>query len=115
MRINVLFIGNSYTFYNNSWDIFKKICLAEGKKVNVDQVTCGGYTLEQMNDPLNEYGAKVAEKLKNNKYDVVFLQEQSLRPAIGDEALFYDAVRGLTQKIRANGAIPVLYETWGRK
>ena len=114
-ELNVLFIGNSYTMYNSSWNIFNNICWSEGNKVTVDNVTCGGYTLEQMNDPLNEYGAKVAEKLKNNKYDVVFLQEQSLRPAIGDEALFYDAVRGLTQKIRANGAIPVLYETWGRK
>ena len=114
-QLNVLFIGNSYTFYNNSWDIFKKICLAEGKKVNVDQVTCGGYTLEQMNDPTNLYGSKVLNKLNSKKFDIVFLQEQSLRPAIGDEALFYDAVRGLTQKIRSNGAIPVLYETWGRK
>ena len=114
-ELKVLFIGNSYTMYNTSWNIFNNICWSEGNKVAVDNVTCGGYTLEQMNDPLNEYGAKVAEKLKNNKYDVVFLQEQSLRPAIGDEDLFYDAVRGLTQKIRDNGAIPVLYETWGRK
>ena len=43
------------------------------------------------------------------------MQEQSLRPATNDKALFYDAVRGLTKKIKENGAIPVLYETWGRK
>lgn len=114
-KINkILFIGNSYTFFNNSWDIFKKIALEEGFDVKVDNVTSGGYTLEKMNDPLDKYGEMVAKKLSSEEYDIVFLQEQSLRPVI-DEELFYDSVRSLTEKIKCNGAITILYETWGRK
>ena len=110
----VLFIGNSYTFFNNSWDIFKNIAQAEEYDVVVDNVTSGGYTLEKMNDPSDIYGSMVANKLSNEEYDVVFLQEQSLRPVI-NEQLFFAGVRSLVEKVNANGATTILYETWGRK
>ena len=110
---NVLFIGNSYTYFNESWDIFKEIANKEGIKVNVNEVTSGGYTLDKMSDPFDPYGKKVCDYLNKNKYDVVILQEQSVRPII-DKEKFHEAVRKLYKLIIKNGATPLLYETWGR-
>lgn len=110
----ILFIGNSYTFYNQLWDVFAEIARGEGHPVSVDEVTKGGYRLAQMNDPSNEYGAQIAQKLSNHSYDIVFLQEQSLNPILNSKQ-FNTSVRALSEKIRAIGAKPVLYETWGRK
>ena len=44
----------------------------------------------------------------------MILQEQSTRPVL-DTALFYDGARAIVEKIRAAGAQPIFYQTWGRK
>lgn len=111
---NVLFIGNSHTFYNNLWDIFKSIAAGEGIIVNVDSVTFGSYTLEQHANPNDTYGAMVEDKLNKNKYDFVIINELTVR-IIHDVARFYDGVRDLKAKVDKNGAKLVLYETWSRK
>ena len=111
----ILFIGNSYTFYNTSWGVFESIAEAEGYDVEIDYVTKGGYTLQKMADVNDEYGFEVEDNLKNNQYDVVFLQEQSTRPVL-DADLFYDGVRDVVAKIKQyqTNARIILYETWGR-
>ena len=65
-----------------------------------------------MSDSLDPYGKKVYEYLSKNKYDVVILQEQSVRPII-DKEKFHEAVRKLYKLIIKNEATPLLYETWG--
>lgn len=110
----VLFIGNSYTYYNNLWDIFANICKIEGVDVEVDQVTNGGWSLMQMSNVNDSFGKEVDRKLKENKYDYVVLQEQSVRPVI-DKELFFESVEALVRKINKNGSKTYLYETWGRK
>ncbi len=112
----ILFIGNSYTFYNDMPTLFQRILQQNGyAKVRVYSVTVGGWTLQQHNDPAEPNGGKkVAEELKEGGYDYVVLQEQSTRP-ITDPALFYDGVRALAEKFRKIGAEPILYQTWGRK
>ena len=110
----VLFIGNSYTYFNNLWDIFFAVSKGEGYELETASVTQGGYTLQQMADVTNSFGARVDNLLKTQKYDAVFLQEQSLTPATSP-ASFYDAVRALDEKVTANGAKGILYQTWARK
>lgn len=112
--LRVLFIGNSYTYFNEVWDHFAAMAREAGYRATVDHVTKGGYTLAQMNDPENEYGAQVAQKLQKDAYDVVFLQEQSHTPVSNQEA-FFAASKALCEKIRAIGARPIFYQTWGRK
>ena len=114
---SVLFIGNSYTYYNDMpTSIFKRIAESAGYEVDVTAITKGSHKLSQFADPTDEYGAKVEKALTGTeKYDFVILQEQSILPA-GENALnFYAAVRNLTERIRETGANPVLYSTWGRK
>ena len=72
----------------------------------------GSYTLEMFCDPENKYCKQIDEKLANNSYDIVIIQEQSIRP-INSYGKFRDAAAILTEKARANGARVLLYETWG--
>lgn len=113
---NILFIGNSYTFYNDMpttyFEPMAKIC---GYDIRVTTITKGAYTLEKFADPTDAYGKMVANALSaNSSFDYVILQEQSIRPAIQSDS-FYVAVRTLSERIRAIGAQPVLYATWGRQ
>ncbi len=112
--MNILFIGNSYTYYNELWDRFEGLARASGYEVKVDSVTKGGYAFFQMNDPENEYGKIVHEKLRTTHYDVIFLQEQSHSP-ISNHERFEKNGEELIKKAQENGARPILYQTWGRK
>lgn len=113
---SILFIGNSYTFFNDMPTVyFQTMAKACGYKVKVTTITKGAYTLEKFADPSDNYGKMVDNALSGHeKFDFVILQEQSVRPAIAPEK-FYDGVRPLVEKIRAIGAQPVLYATWGRQ
>ena len=116
-EISILFIGNSYTYYNDMPNmIFKKMAEAAGYETKIKYITKGGHKLSQFADLTYEYGEKVEAALTGStKYDFVILQEQSVRPATEDAPDFYGAVRNLSARIRKTGATPVLYATWGRK
>lgn len=115
--LSVLFIGNSYTFYNDMpTAYFQVMANACGYDVQVTSVTKGAYTLEKFADPTDSYGKQVAQALSvPGTFDYVILQEQSARPAIDTVPQFYDGVRKLAALAREMGAQPVLYATWGRE
>ena len=112
---NVLFIGNSYTYFNDMpAAIFKEIAESAGYSVRVSSIVKGGWTLEKHADPADECGQRVDKALKEEKFDFIVLQEQSCRPAV-DTELFYKAARALFERADENGAKVILYSTWGRK
>ncbi|MBR3964780.1 MAG: hypothetical protein IKJ80_05190 [Clostridia bacterium] len=114
-ELRILFIGNSFTFYNDMpTKYFRNLCGAAGYKVKVEAITNGGHFLSEFADTSDEYGAKVDKALKNNKYDIVILQEQSGCP-IANRSRFFGGVRDLAKKVKDNGAELYLYETWGYK
>ncbi len=115
--ISVLFIGNSYTYYNEMPEtIFAKMAEKSGYDITVEKVTKGGARLVRYLDPNDEYGERVFALLcEPKRFDYVVLQEQSLLPASEEVELFFDSVRKLADKIRAVDAKPILYATWGRK
>jgi len=70
---NILFIGNSLTFYNNMPDIFKKISEESGKNVNVESATIGGIALRNLiNRP------SITDKIKSNYWDFIILQSDDI-------------------------------------
>ncbi len=105
--MRVLFVGNSYTFFHSMPQTFAALRGAE-----VDSVTKGGYSLAHYASEENEMGRLFREKLALG-WDVVVLQEQSLRPSETPET-FLASLSQLVPMIRSAGAEPVLYETWGR-
>lgn len=118
--LSVLFIGNSYTYYNDMpHTIFAAIAEAAGYEPNIISVTGGGWSLYQHANPMDQCGNKVMLKhlVSKNVYmfDYVVLQEQSMRPASNDLATFYDATRTLVERAKAIYAQPIMYCTWGRR
>ena len=114
-KYNFLFIGNSYTHYNDMPEqIFAKILKAAGYDATVTRITKGGWYLIDSAKATDEVGAKVESALQLRDYDYIVLQEQSTCPAATPEK-FYTGVRNLVEKVRADGATPILYGTWGRK
>ena len=112
-ELSILFIGNSFTYGNNMPWLFSNICQDYGYvNVKVDSVMVGSYTLEMFCDPENKYCKQIDEKFATESYDIVILQEQSIRPILNYDK-FRDAAAILTEKARANGARVLLFETWG--
>ena len=116
--MNILFIGNSYTYFSDLPSLFADLCRANGHDVRVDSVTCGGRKLyENLNEfcsdlnPHDDYAKKIAELIDEVEYDVLFLQEQSCLPILNPQ-MFLAGVVGLSTVIGAWRT--VLYATWGR-
>lgn len=107
--LRVLFVGNSYSF--NIPKAFETLANSEGEKVEVEQVTKGGWTLEK-----HAKAEATLEKIAKGKWDVVVLQEQSQMPAFPEDQrrnLMDPAAKSLADAIRKAGAIPVFFQTWG--
>ena len=110
--LKILFVGNSYTFFNDMpQTFFTEEANASGYDVRVTSITKGGYRLVQFADPENEHGIRLRKAIDGQHYDFAVLQEQSVNP-ITDEAQFLDGVGGVKALIDADKF--VLYATWGR-
>jgi hypothetical protein len=110
-KISVLFIGNSYSF--GVPRAFAKLSRAKGKHVSVKQSTIGGWSLEKhMTQP------ETLEKLHSRNWDVVVIQDHSLNPGSSEEnrrEVMDPGVKFFADEARAMGAMPLLYQTWGRR
>ncbi|MBQ7375872.1 MAG: hypothetical protein IJW52_03210 [Clostridia bacterium] len=110
--MKILFIGNSYTFYNDMPKMLAELGVENGKELEVDSVTRGGRKLYENLVSGDEYNSKILELIAKKSYDVLILQEQSYF-ALVDYAEFERGVRGLVELVGAKRVI--LYATWGRK
>ena len=116
--MNILFIGNSYTYFFDLPALFKDLCHQNGHDVRVDSVTAGGRELHECLDdaheklhPTDGLAVRIAQLLDEVKYDVLILQEQSCLPYHNPELFFAGAV-GLSSIVGADRT--VMYATWGR-
>ncbi|MCP4545167.1 MAG: T9SS type A sorting domain-containing protein [bacterium] len=108
--LNVLFIGNSHTFFNNLPHLCGYLAESGGHKINHDQWTIGGYSLAEHAENVTTL-AKIAE----GTWDYVVLQEHSLYPTIDHlrDVSFFPAARQLDSLIAVAGAETCLFMTWG--
>ncbi len=104
--MRILMLGNSFTFANNMPDTLANLINAE-----VVQHTRGGARLAEQLNPKTKMGRLTQDALENEKWDYVILQEMSNGPITAKES-FLKNVTLLCEKIRNNGAIPILYATW---
>ncbi|MBZ5725335.1 MAG: SGNH/GDSL hydrolase family protein [Acidobacteriia bacterium] len=116
--LRVLFIGNSYTYFNNLPEIFAGLAMAGQPALRVEAaaITVGGSTLAQ-----HRQRGEAQKAIREGHWDYVVLQEQS---ALGtpllvngasqptDPAGFWQSVRDFDREIKAAGAKTVLYHTW---
>jgi len=105
---NVLFVGNSFTYYNNSvHNHYRALVSAAGIETGRTRImTISGGRLP-------EHEAGLESMLDAEDWDVVVLQGHSRGP-IGEDTgpPFRDAARKYAAMIRARGAEPVFFMTW---
>lgn len=110
LKRRVLFLGNSYTQFNNLPGLLASAAASVGDTLQFDFNTPGGYTLDQ------HFGNSAStNKIKAGSWDFVVLQEQSQLPAL--EEYSFGASIQLSRLIRRFNpcARPLFYMTWGRK
>lgn len=113
---SILFLGNSYVYYNDLPAMLTNLALSGGHNLFVDSITKGGAMLGEFLREDSELCCSLADKLEDKKWDFVVLQEQSQVPAIPDKRkeLMYPSIRLLNKRIQDNGGKTVLFMTWGR-
>ena len=110
--IRVLFVGNSYVYYNNLSQLIN--LLTEGMET---QLICTKSTVGAAH--LGEHwrglrGLRSKELITQKKYDVVVIQDNSMWPIEHKDSLLnYGAM--FCKLIRERGATPYLYTTWARQ
>lgn len=109
--MRVLFIGNSYTYFNNLAITVADFAMAarESRVLVPSVVLVGGSTLEA------HLGRGDAQReLAKSRWDFVVLQDQSVRPLDAPAALWRDA-QTFADLAKTAGATVVMYETWSRE
>ena len=110
--LRILFIGNSYTFYNDLPGTFAELARAGGHQVEVQMVANGGWGFTDHVESADTLAA-----IQSKEWDYVVLQERSIDPAVpySRTNFMYPTARVLVQYIRNVGAKPVFFVTWGHK
>ena len=111
----ILFIGNSYTYYNNYPYIFKEITMSEGHYADCWMTEKGGWTMTK-----HMVYEPTVEAVEKGGYDYVFLQDQSYERVFSGTEDDYGSLKGMTDiaawvRKYSPEAEPVIALTWGRK
>lgn len=111
----VLFIGNSYTYYNLYPAMLKEIAWREGHYLDCDIYIHGGYTMKQH---LADHVSR--EAVEKGGYDYAFLQDQSLnalrigttvdKNVVGEMGKMVARVKEYSPKAEC-----IIELTWGRR
>lgn len=113
--IRVLFIGNSFTYYNKMPLMVDSIAKNQKKPLSVTSITKGGQRLRG-----HLQNKKLLKLLKSGGWDFVIVQEQSTDPALPTDSvrhLVYPYAHTLDSLIHAGSpkAKTIFYMTWGHK
>ena len=116
--LNILFIGNSFTFYNSLNGTVEDMLNVSGVPATATRSAPGGWRLRQHFNgeiPSKYQGAPTPDAIRSKKWDVVVLQEQSAG-SVDARAEFLEYGKKLVDLIREqNPDVRILlYQTWGR-
>ena len=111
----VLFIGNSYTYYNNYPMMLKEIAWHEGHELECGYYTHGGYTMKQH---LADHVSRQA--VEQGNFDYAFLQDQSLHSlrigtSVDQDVVGYMGKMVAKVKESSPNAKCIIELTWGRR
>lgn len=110
--LNVLFVGNSYTYYFNMPQLVSLLSDSTKTKLITRKSTVGGVTLK--NHWLGERGLRTKEIISTGSFDVVIFQGHSMGTIEHPEDFtFYS--KALSDLAKSTGAKVYFYETWGRQ
>ena len=113
--LRILWIGNSYTAFNNLPSMFSNLAASAGYEVIVDSNTPGGHTFQQ-----HASNTTTLQKINAGNWDYVVLQAQSQEPSFSPNQVQQQTIPfalELYDQIKTANpcAEVVFYMTWGRK
>jgi len=108
----VLFVGNSYVYYNNLIQMIGLITDSMDHKVICRKSVIGAATLGEHWNGLR--GLRSREVIQKGKYDIVVIQDNSMWPLQHKDSLLLYGQK-FSQLIQQSGAKPFLYNTWARQ
>jgi len=111
---NILFLGNSFTYYHDLPGMVASLASAAGKSASTTMIAPGGQTLN------GHVTGGSLNTIRGGDWDAVVIQDQSQRPSFGwdyvyqgilpDADAIVDAIRETNPCTR-----PVYYLTWGKR
>lgn len=111
---NVLCIGNSFTYYHDSYKRMAELAESQGHKLKVNAQYVGGFTFQRH---LNR--DETMSAIVYNQFDYVFLQDQSRTPALYGQdpvrcRLVADDAKELVERIRIYSPKATIWmeQTW---
>ena len=107
--LNVLFVGNSFTFYYNMPQMVQSMSTGENTYIKTRQSTVGGSSLKDHWEETR--GTKTRSLLKNHKWDFVVFNNHSL-VTINDFDNFVKYTKFFDSLVKKQGANPILMMTW---
>ena len=113
--LDVLFIGNSYTYANNMPQMVSEIALSLGDTLDFESSTPGGATFN-----IHSTNTTTLNKISQKAWDYVVLQAQSQEPSFSPNQVANDVfpyAQILIDSIESNSTCtePIFFMTWGRK
>jgi len=122
--LDVLFLGNSYIYFNNLPEMVWAMSEALGNtELRVGAHTHGGSTLQgHLED--GHLPELLNGNPSGNAWEIVVLQEQSSLGTplldrgsgqLGTPTAFHAAARQVSELVRSRGAEPLLYMTWAKQ
>ena len=117
-NLKLLFIGNSYTYYNKMPELLLALAAASGQPLTIETVTDGGATLQR-----HWLHGKALAAIREGDWDYVVLQEHSQLgrqtidgvEEVNGPAFSHSYVRLFDQAIQQAGAETLLTQTWADK
>lgn len=110
--VRVLFVGNSYVYYNNLAQLINLLTEGMPTQLICTKSTVGAAHLGEHWRGLR--GLRSKEIISQKKYDIVVIQDNSMWPIEHkDSLLLYGAM--FCDFIQKQGAKPYLYTTWARQ
>jgi len=108
--LRVLFVGNSFTFYNDLPRVVAGIgeSVPGSPAIEVASAAIGGFTLER-----HWKNSETRDLLESRTWDVVVLQGQSQMP-LRDPQRLEKFARKFDEKISSQGGRTLLFMTWAR-
>ncbi len=110
--LTILFVGNSYTHFENLPQIISIISDSSSTKLHTKKSTAGGAKLRE--HWLGEKGLNTKELIENGDFDIVVLQEYSWG-AIDQPDSLHKYSKLFCDFIKENDASPYFYLTWARE
>ncbi|MBL0882314.1 MAG: hypothetical protein IBJ16_03015 [Chitinophagaceae bacterium] len=108
----VLFVGNSYVYYNNLIQMIGLITDSMHQKIICRKSVIGGATLGEHWNGLR--GLKSKEAITEGKYQIVVIQDNSMWPIQHKDSLLLYG-QAFAKLIKQSGSSTYLYNTWSRK